>query len=113
MLELAGGALLGVEFGEGRFEGVFERAGDEAILGFAGVVLAARPLGLVGSALDREALQSDALVVRGLQGLEGVGCGVEPGRGDGVEKRLRDGAVDAQRADRLARSSRALLLEGA
>jgi hypothetical protein len=111
--ELAGNALLSVEFGQRGFERVLEGAGDEPMLGFAGVVLAARAFGLVGGAFDGEALQRDALVVRGLQGSESAGGGVDASRSDGIQERLRDGAVDAQRADRLARPTRALLLERA
>jgi hypothetical protein len=111
--EFARRTLLGVEFGQRGFERVLEGTGDEPVLGFAGVVLAARAFGLVGGAFDGEALQLDALVVRGLKGSECAGGGVDASRGDRVQKRLGDGVVDAQRADRLAGSARALLLEGA
>ncbi len=105
--------FLRLECGERGFEVVFEGAGDEAVFGFADVVLPARALGLIPGALDREALEPHALVVRGLERLERVRGGVDPGGRDGLQERGSDGAVDAERAEALARPARALLLEGA
>src|SRR3954469_580894 len=105
--------LLRVMLGERGFQRAFEGSGDEAVLGFARVVLSARPFGLVGGALDGEPLQSDPVVVFGLQRLDGVCAGLDAGWGDGIQKRLRERAIDAERADRLAGSARAVLLEGA
>jgi hypothetical protein len=54
------------------FEGGLERAGDEAVLGLAGVVLAPGTLGLVARALERDLEEADASCT----GLIGLGKGL-------------------------------------
>ena len=87
-------------------EGLFERAlkgtGDEAVLGLARVVLALAAGGFELGALERDALQTNALLVVVEEVLDRARRRVHAGRSDGLKKRIGDGAVKAQPADRLA-----------
>lgn len=59
--------------------------GDEAVFGFARVVLTARALSLIRGALDGEALEADAVLVRGLYDLARGGA-APPERVDTLDR---------------------------
>ena len=67
LLERGELAALALDGGERVLERAFEGAGDEAVLGLAGVELAARAVGLELGALDGEALAGEPLVVLVMQ----------------------------------------------
>ena len=77
LLERGELAALALDGGQRVLERAFEGAGDEAVLGLAGVELAARAVGLELGALEREALAGEPLVVLVMQLAHRAG-----GRGD-------------------------------
>jgi hypothetical protein len=70
LLERGKLAALALDVGERLLEPLLERAGDQAVLGLAGVELAARPLGLELGPLEREPLAVRALFVLALELLD-------------------------------------------
>ena len=79
-----------------------EAASDQPVLRLARVELPAAPLGLILDALNSEELQVPALGVVGLELIDRRRGRVHAGRGDRLEERVDDGAIEPQPADRLA-----------
>ena len=82
----------------------FQGAGDEAVLGLAGVELAVRAVGLELGALEREALAGQPRLVLVLELGDRPGRRGHAGRGDGLEERRGDRLVQPPAAERLAGS---------
>jgi hypothetical protein len=82
--------------------GALERAGDEAVLGLAGVVLAAEALGLVLGPLEREPLLGKSLVMFALKLGNRSRRGGDAGRADRLKEGVGDGAIESAAAERLA-----------
>jgi hypothetical protein len=94
-LELGELAALALEILRRGLEPGLQRAGDEPVLGLAGVKLAPRPPGFELRALDREALADESLVVLALELLDRLRGRSDPGGRDGLEKRGRDRPLQA------------------
>ena len=102
-------ALLALDRAEGVLEPAFQGASDEAVLGLAGVELAARAIGLKLRAFEREALALNACVVL-IGELADRAGGRGNGRwGDGVKERGGDSPSQGgcRRASRRSGPSRA------
>jgi hypothetical protein len=102
-VELGEFASFTLDVGERLLECAFERAGNEPVFGFAGLVLTPRAVGLKLGAFQREVLLVNALVVVGVLGVDRCGGGVHAGGRDRFEGRVGNGPVQPQCADRLAR----------
>jgi hypothetical protein len=89
-LELGELAALALELRQRGLEPGFERAGDESVLGLAGVELAPGAACFKLGALDREPLPGESLVVLALELLDRLRRRSDPGRRDGLEECGRD-----------------------
>jgi hypothetical protein len=91
------GALFALDDGEGvfecAFECAFEGAGDEAVLGLAGVELASGAVGVELRALNRQALPCQPRLVLVGELADRARGRRDGGRRDGFEERVGDGVV--------------------
>ena len=101
LLERGQPAALALDLSQCRLEPPLERAHDQAVLGLAGVELAAGPLGLEVEPLEGEPLAGDALRVLALELIDRPRRGPHAGRGDRLQEGPGDRPVDPQAAERL------------
>ena len=100
--DLGDGALGAADLGEALFPFALQRAGDEPVLGLAGVELAAGALGVDLRALELQLGRAHPRLVVGVGVLDRAQRRLDPGRSQRLEHGVEHDLLDPPAADRLA-----------